>query len=238
MYQKKQRNHLTDKGPYSQSYGFSSSHIQMWELDHKKGWVPKNWCFQLVLEKTLKSSLDYKETKRANPKRNQPWIWIGRTHVETEAPILWPPDIKSWLIGKDLDPGKDWRQKKKEAAEDKMVGWHHQLNGHEFEWTLGDSEGQESLLCCSAWSGKELDTTELQQKWEESLWKTSSEMALNSQKSHAEHCKIFPLQCKIFKVDLWILYVLNVYKCDFKHCRKSGNDFFFFLLETQRHTSH
>ena len=112
------------------------------ELDHKKGWVPKNWCFQLVLEKTLKSSLDYKETKRANPKRNQPWILIGRTHVETEAPILWPPAIKSWLIGKDLDPGKDWRQKKKEAAEDKMVGWHHQLNGHELEWTLGNSEGQ------------------------------------------------------------------------------------------------
>ena len=106
----KSRHHFADKGPSSQSYGFSSSHIQTWQLDHKEGWVPKNWCFQtVVLEKTLESPLDCKEIKPVNPKGNQPWICIGRTDAEAEAPILWPPDVKSWLTGKDPDPGKDWR---------------------------------------------------------------------------------------------------------------------------------
>ena len=129
----------------------------MWELDHKEGWAPKNWCFWTVgLEKTLESPLDSKEIKSVNPKGNQPGIFIGRTNAE--APILWPPDAKSWLIGKDLDAGKDWRQEKGKA-EDEMIGWHHWLSRHEFEQTLGGGEGQGSLVCCSPWGPKELDTT-------------------------------------------------------------------------------
>ena len=111
----------------------------MWELDFIDGWVLKNWCFQTGMpEKTLESPLDSKEIKPVNPKGNQPWIFIGMTDAEAKAPILWPPDAKSWLIGKDSDAGKDWRQKEKRAAEHEMVGWHHWLNGHEFEQTLGD----------------------------------------------------------------------------------------------------
>ena len=105
----------------------------MWKLDHKEDWAPKNWCFKLELEKTLESPLDSKEIKLVNPKGNQPWILIGRTNVETDAPILWPPDGKSWLTRKDPDAGKDWGQEEKEATEGGMVEWHHQLSGHEFE---------------------------------------------------------------------------------------------------------
>ena len=116
---KKQRHHFADTGPYSQSYGFSSSHIQMWEVGYKEGWVLKNWCFWIVvLEKTLESPWDHKEIKPVNPKGNQSWIFIGRTHTEEETPILWPPDAKNWLIGKDPDAGKDWRQEEKETR-----GW-------------------------------------------------------------------------------------------------------------------
>ena len=122
----------------------------MWELDHKEGWMPKNWCFQtVVLEKTL-SPLDSKEVKPVHPKGNQPCIFIGRTDAEAEPPILWPPNAKSQLIGKDLDAGKDWRQEEKVVTEKEMVGWHHWLNGHEFEQTPGDSEGQGSLVSCSS----------------------------------------------------------------------------------------
>ena len=117
---KKQRHHLAGKSPCSQSCGFSSTHVQMWGLDHKKGWVPKNWCFLIVvLEKTLGSPLDCKEIRPVNPKGCQPWIFIGRT--DAEAPILWPSDTKSWLTGKDLDAGKDWRQKEKGATG--LDGW-------------------------------------------------------------------------------------------------------------------
>ena len=133
----------------------------MWELDHKEGWTTKDWCFSIVvLEETLENLLDCKEIKPINPKGNQSWIFIGRTDAETEAPIIWPPDTNSQLIRKDSDAGKDWRQKEKGMTEDKMVGWHHQLNGHEFEQTLGDGEGQGSLACCSPWGHKESDTTE------------------------------------------------------------------------------
>ena len=105
----------------------------MWELDHKEGCVPKNWCFwTVVLEKTLKSPLDCKEIKPVNPKGNQSWMFIGGTDVEAKTPILWPPDAKNWLIGKDTDAGKDWRWEEKGTTEEEMVGWHHQLNGHEF----------------------------------------------------------------------------------------------------------
>ena len=152
---KRQRHYFADKGPYSQSYGFSSSHVHRWELNHKEDWAPRNWCFQtVVLEKTLESPLDSKEIKPVNPKGNKPWIFIGRTDACAEAPILWPPDEKSWLIIKDPDAGKDWGQEDKEVAEDEMVGWYHQLNGHEFEQTPGDSEGQRSLACCGSWSCK------------------------------------------------------------------------------------
>ena len=135
---------------YSQSYGFSSSHVWIWELDHKEGWVPKNDCFwTMVLEKTLESPLDCKEIKPVSPKGNQFWIFIGRTDAKAEAPIVWPPDRKSWLIGKDPDAGIDWGQKGKRVTKDEMIRWHHQLNGHEFKQTPGDSEGQGSLACCS-----------------------------------------------------------------------------------------
>ena len=116
----------------------------MWELDHKEGWAPKNWWFwTVVLEKTLESPLDCNDIKQVNPKRNQPWIFIGRT--DAEVPILWPPDAKSWYIRKDPDAGEDWRQEEKGMTEDEMVGWHHWLDGHEFEQTLGDGEGPGSL---------------------------------------------------------------------------------------------
>ena len=130
---KKQRHYLANKGPSSQSYGFSNSHVWIWELDYKESWAPKNWCFwTVVLEVTLESPLDCKEIQPVHPKGNQFWIFIGRTDAEAETPILWPPDAKNWLIRKDPDSGKDWRWEKG-TTEDEMVGWHHQLNGHEFE---------------------------------------------------------------------------------------------------------
>ena len=133
----------------------------IWELDHKEGRVLKNWCFwTVVLKKTLGSPLDSKEIKPVKPKGNQPWILIGRTDAEAETPILWPPDVKRRLIGKDPDSRKDWGQEKNDATEDEMVGWHYQLNGHGFEQTPGDSEGRGSLACCSPWGCKELDMTE------------------------------------------------------------------------------
>ena len=137
---KNQRHYFTNKGPYSQGYDFSSSHVWMRELDYKESWVLKNWCFwTVVLEKTLESPLDCKEIQPVNPKGNQSWIFTGRTDAEAETTILWPPDAKTWLFGKDPDPGKDWRWEKG-TTEDEMVGWHHWLNGCEFEHTLGDGE--------------------------------------------------------------------------------------------------
>ena len=135
--------------------------VMYWcELDHKEDWVLKNWCFQTVMpDKALESPLDSKGIKPVNPKGNQSWIFIGGTDAGAEAPILWPPDVKS-LIGRDPDAGKYWRQEEKGMSEDKIVGWHHWLNGHEREQALGDGEGQGSLTCCSPWAHKELDTTE------------------------------------------------------------------------------
>ena len=128
---------------------FFSSHVHVWELDQKEGWVPKNWCFQiLVLEMTVENALDYKKIKPVNPKGNQSWIVIGKTDAEAETPILWPPDANNQLIGKDCDAGKDWRHEEKGMTEDEMVGWHHQLNGHEFEQALRVGDGQGSLVCC------------------------------------------------------------------------------------------
>ena len=157
----KRRHHFPDKGLFSQSYGFSYSQVRMWELDLKEGWAPKNLCFQtVVLEKTIESPLDCKEIKPVNSKGNQSWIIIGRTDAKAEAPKLWPPDGKSWLIGKDPDAGKDWRQEEKGMTEDEMVGWHHWLKEHEFEPTLRDREGQGNLACGSPWGHKESDMTE------------------------------------------------------------------------------
>ena len=151
---KKQWCHFADKSPDGQDYGFFSSHPWMWE-----GWVLKSWCFwTVVLEKTLESPLDIKEIKPVHPKGNQSWIFTGRT--DAEAPILLPPDLKSWLLGKDLDAEKDWGQEEKGATQNEMVGWHHWLNGHEFEQSPGASEGQESLVCCSPWGHKKLDMIE------------------------------------------------------------------------------
>ena len=133
----------------------------MWELDHKEGWAPRSWCFWIVvLKKTLESPLNCKVIKPVNSKGTQPWRSIGRMDAKAEAPILWPLYAKSWLTGKDPDAWKVWRQKEKGVAKDEMVGWHHWLNRHEFEQTLGDSDGQGSLAHCSPWARKESDTTE------------------------------------------------------------------------------
>ena len=169
---KKQRHYFSDKGPSSQSYGFSSSHIWMWELNHKESWVLKNWWFwTMVLEKTLESPLDCKEIKPVTPKGNQPWIFTGRTDPEAEAPILWS-DVKNWLTGKDPDAGKDWRQEEKGTTEDEMIGRHHWLDGHEFEQAPGASDGAGSLACCSPWDSKMSDTTEWL-SWIEPNWDTA-----------------------------------------------------------------
>ena len=151
----KQRHYFVNKGLSSQGYGFSSGHVWMSELDYKENWVLKNWYFWTVeLEKTLESPLDCKEIKPVDPKGNQSWIFIGRTDAEAETPILWPPDAKNQLIWKDPDAGKDWRREEKGKTEDEMVGWHHQLNGHEFEQALGIGNGQGGLACCSPWDGR------------------------------------------------------------------------------------
>ena len=139
---KKQSHYFADEGLSSQSYIFSSSHVWMWESGHKESWAPKNWCFwTVVLKKILESPLDSKEIKPVNPKRNQSWIFTGRTDAEADAPILWPTDAKSWLIGKDPDAGKDWRQEKKGVTENEMIGWHHLLDGLEFEQDPGVGDG-------------------------------------------------------------------------------------------------
>ena len=158
---KKQRHHFADKGSHSQSYGFSSGHVWMWELDYKESWAPKNWCFwTVVLEKTLESPLDCKEIQPVHSKGDQSRVVFGRNDAKVETPVLWPPHVKSWLIGKDFDAGRDWRQEEKGRTEDEMAGWHHRLNGREFEWTLGVGDGQGGLACCDSWGHKESDTTE------------------------------------------------------------------------------
>ena len=133
----------------------------MWGLDCEESWVPKNWCFwTVVLEKTLESPLDCKEIQPVHPKGDQSWVFIGGTDGEAETPVLWPPHVKSWLIGKDSDAGRDWGQEEKGMTEDEMAGWHHWLDAHEFEWTPGVGDGQGGLACCNPWGCKESDTTE------------------------------------------------------------------------------
>ena len=157
---------LKSRGLSSQSYGFSSGHVWMWELDYKESWVPKNWRFWTVQLKTLESPLDCKEIQPVHPKWNQSWIFIGRTDAETETPILWTPDGKNWLMWKDPDAGEDWRWDEKGTTEDEIVGWNHQLEGHEFEQAPGVGDGQGGLACCSPWGRKKSDMTE-QLNWTE-----------------------------------------------------------------------
>ena len=163
----KQRHYFANKGPSTQGYGFSSSHIWMWELDCEEGWAPKNWCFwTVVLEKTLESPLDCKEVQPVHSEGDQCWVFIGRTDIDAETSVLWPPDVKSCLILKDPDAGKDWRWEQKGMTEDEMAGWHHRLNGHGFGWTPGVGDGQGGLAHCSSWGRKESDMAE-QLKWTE-----------------------------------------------------------------------
>ena len=165
-----QRHYFANKGPSNQGYGFSSGHVWMWELDYEESWVQKNWCFwTVVLEKTLKSSLACKEIQPVHPKEDQSWVFIGKTDVEVETPILWPPDVKSWLIWKDPDAGKDWGQEEKGMTEDEMVGWHHRLNGYRFGWTQGVGDGQGNLACCGSWGRKESHNWETELNWTDSF---------------------------------------------------------------------
>ena len=162
-----QRHYFANKGSSSQGYGFSCGHVWMWELDCEEGWAEKNWCFwTVVLEKTLDSPLGCKEIQPVHSVRDQPWDFFGRTDAKAEAPVLWPPHAKSWLIGKDFDAGRDWGQEKKGTTKDEMAGWHHWLDGRESEWTPGFSDGQGVLACCDSWGRKETDTTE-QLNWTE-----------------------------------------------------------------------
>ena len=161
----KQRYYFANKGPSSQGYSFSSSHVWMWGLDYKESWALKNWYFwTVVLEKTLEGPLDCKEIQPVHPKGNQFWIFLAKIDAEAETPILWPPDAKRWLIGKDPDARKGWRQEEKGMTEGEMIGWHHRPNGHEFEQAPGVGDRQGSVVCCSPWSGKESDTT-VQLNW-------------------------------------------------------------------------
>ena len=162
--------YFANKGPSTQGYGFSSSHVWMWELDYKESWAQKNWClWTVLLEKTLESPLDCKEIQPVHPKGDESWMFFGRTDVEAETPILWPPDVESWLIWKDPDAGNDWGQEEKGMTEDEMVGWHHRHNGDGFGWTPGVGDGQGGLACCGSWGRKELDTTE-RLNWTELNW--------------------------------------------------------------------
>ena len=156
----KSRHYFTNKGLPSQNYGFSNSHIWIWELDYKESWVLKNRCFWTVmLEKTLESPLDCK-IQPVHPKGNQSWTFIGRTDAEGESPVLWPPEAKNWLIGKDPDAGKEWWQEEKGMTEDELAGWHHRVDGHDFEYAPGVGDGQRILLCCSPLHHKRSDMTE------------------------------------------------------------------------------
>ena len=140
---------------------FSSSHVWIWELDWEESWALKNWCFwPVVLEKTLESPMDFKEMQPVHSKGDQSWVFFGRNDAKSETPVLWPHHVKSWLIGKDSDVGRDWGQEENWTTEDEMAGWHHWLDGREFEWTPGVCDGQGGLACFNSWGCKESDTTE------------------------------------------------------------------------------
>ena len=157
----------------------------MWELDGEEGWVPKSWCFwTLVLEKTLENPLDGKEIQPVHPKGDQSWKFLGRTDVEAETPILWSPDVKSWLILKVPDAGKDWGQEEKGMTEDEMVGWHHRLNGQGFGWTPGVGDGQGGLARCSSWDHKKFHVIEWLNWTAESVFPQNASVHLISLKQY------------------------------------------------------
>ena len=156
--------------PLLHGNGLPSGHVQLWELDHKEGRTPKNWCLWTVVLKTPEDPLDSKEIKPVNLKGNQTWILVWRTDAKAEVTVFWSYDTNNQLIGKVPDAGKDWVQKEKRTSEDKMAGWHHWWNGHELGQTLGDGEGQEGLACYSPWGCKELDMTGLLNKNNNKLW--------------------------------------------------------------------
>ena len=140
----------------------------MWELDCEESWVPKNWCFwTVVLEKTLESPLDWKEIQPVHFKGDQSWVFFGRNDAKAETPVLWPPDAKSWLIGKESDAERDWGKEEKGITEDEIAGWHQWLDGREFEWTPGDGEGQGGLVCCDSWGYRESDNWATELNWTE-----------------------------------------------------------------------
>ena len=154
----------------SQSYGFPvvMYRCESWTI---KSWTMKNWCFwTVVLEKTLESPLGCKEIQPVHPKGNQSWKFLGRTDAEAEIPILWPPDGTNWLIGKDDDVLKDWRQEEKGTTKYEMIEWHHQLNGHEFEWTLGVGDGQRGLACCCLWGHSVRQDWAVELNWTELIY--------------------------------------------------------------------
>ena len=169
---KKQRHYFVNKCASTRGYGFSRGHVWAWELDCEESWAPKNWCFWIVvLEKTLESPVDCKEIQLVHSKGDQSWVFIGRTDAKAEAPILWPPDVKSWLTGKEPDAGKYGGQEEKGTTKDEMAGWHHRLDWHAFGRTLGIGDGQGGLVCCNSCSCKELDMPELL-NWTEQVRKT------------------------------------------------------------------
>ena len=175
---KKQRHYFANKGLSSQGYGFSSGHLWMWELDCEESWALKNWCFwTVVLEKTLESPLDCKEIQPIHSEGDQPWDFFGRNDAKAETPVIWPPHAKSWLIGKDSDAGRDWRQEEKGTTEDEMAGWHHWLDGRDSGWTPGVGDGQGGLACCDSWGRKESDTTE------RLIWSDPIQYTKNKQKT-------------------------------------------------------
>ena len=203
---KKQRYNFANKGPSSQGYGFSGSHVWMWELDYKESWVPKNWCFwPVALEKTLESPLDWKEIQPVHPKGNQFWIFIGRTDVEAETAILRPPAMKNWLVWKEPDAGKDWRWEEKGLTEDEMARWHHWHNGHEFELSLGVGDGQGGLACCSPWVSKSWPQLS---NWIELNW--------TEQGYHGSHSKLSALT--VFVASKCIILVCISFLSNFSIC--------------------
>ena len=158
----KQRHYFANKGPASQSYGFSCGHVWMWELDYEESWAPKNWCFELwCWRRLLRVPWTARRPNQSILKEiSPPWDFFGRNDAKAETLVLWPPHVKSWLIGKDSDAGRDWGQEEKGTTEDEMAGWHHWLDGHESEWIPGVGDGQGGLACCDSWGHKESDTTE------------------------------------------------------------------------------
>ena len=183
----------------------------MWELDYKESWVPKNWCFwAVVLERILESPLDFQEIQPVHPKGNQFWIFIGRTDAEAETPILWPPDVKSWLTGKDPDAGKDWRREEKGTTEDEMVGWYHRLNGHGFGWTLRVGDGQGGLACCSPWGRRVRDDQVTEQQQQPMIYRNSGNVLCSNIKCLKTNIKWL---CWDYYLSKFHLQVKNTQMC-------------------------